>query len=175
MQESFSYQEIFKIDDKKIEFEKVFPFEGKSISFNKKKFLFLKDSSLQKFSKLAFYNISHYLRSSHLSKLKKIIKDNEASNNDKFVAFSLLKNANTAAGGVLPMCQDTGTAIILAKKGINIITSGKDAYYLSQGIYKCYLKNNLRYSQVAAKSMYEEKNTKNNLPAQIDIYSEGKN
>ena len=73
------------------------------------------------------------------------------------------------------MCQDTGTAIILAKKGSNIITSGKDAYYLSKGVYECYLKNNLRYSQVAAKSMYEEKNTKNNLPAQIDIYSEGKN
>ena len=175
MSESFSYQEIFKIDDKKIEFEKVFPFEGELTNINKKKFLFLKESSLQKFSKLAFYYISHYLRSSHLSKLKKIITDNEASNNDKFVAFSLLKNANTAAGGVLPMCQDTGTAIILAKKGINIITSGKDAYYLSQGVYKCYLKHNLRYSQVAAKSMYEEKNTKNNLPAQIDIYSEGKN
>ena len=174
MAESFSYQEIFKINDDKIEFEKVYPFEGDLVNFNKKKFLFIKESSLQKFSKLAFYNISHYLRSSHLSKLKKIINDNEASNNDKFVAFSLLKNANTAAGGILPMCQDTGTAIILAKKGNNIVTSGKDAYYLSQGVYKCYLKNNLRYSQVAAKSMYEEKNTKNNLPAQIDIYSEGK-
>ena len=76
MSKDFSYQEIFKIDDKKIEFEKVFPFEGELISFNKKKFLFVKDSSLQKFSKLAFYNISHYLRYSHLSKLKKIIKDN---------------------------------------------------------------------------------------------------
>ena len=104
---------------------------------------------------------------------EKIITDNEASNNDKYVAFSLLKNANTAAGGILPMCQDTGTAIILAKKGINIITSGKDAYYLSKGVFNCYLKNNLRYSQVAAKSMYEEKNTKNNLPAQIEIIDEG--
>ena len=127
MTESFSYQEIIKIGDRKIEFEKVFPFKGKLISINKKKFLFVKESSLQKFSRLAFYNISHYLRSGHLSKLKKIITDNEASNNDKYVAFSLLKNANTAAGGVLPMCQDTGTAIILAKKGANIITSGKDA------------------------------------------------
>ena len=175
MPESFSYQEIFKIDDDKIEFEKVFPFDGEIVSLNKKKLLFLRESSLQKFSKLAFYNISHYLRSKHLSMLKKIITDSEASNNDKYVAFSLLKNANTAAGGILPMCQDTGTAIILAKKGINIITSGKDGHYLSQGVYNCYLKNNLRYSQVAAKSMYEEKNTKNNLPAQIDIYSEGKN
>ena len=175
MPEKFSYQEIFDINDKTIEYEKVFPFEGEIVTLNKKKLLFVKESSLQKFSRLAFFNISHYLRSSHLSQLKKIILDNQASNNDKYVAFSLLKNANTAAGGVLPMCQDTGTAIILAKKGINIITSGKDAYFLSRGVYSCYLNNNLRYSQVAAKSMYEEKNTKNNLPAQIDIYSEGKN
>ena len=125
MAESFSYQEIFKINDDKIEFEKVYPFEGDLVNLNKKKFLFIKESSLQKFSKLAFYNISHYLRSTHLSKLRKIITDNEASNNDKYVAFSLLKNANTAAGGVLPMCQDTGTAIILAKKGINIIKIGR--------------------------------------------------
>ena len=87
MTEGFSYQEIFKIDDDKIKFEKVFPFEGELIDLNKKKFLFIKESSLQRFSKLAFYNISHYLRSSHLSMLKKIITDNEASNNDKFVAF----------------------------------------------------------------------------------------
>ena len=120
----FSYQEIFKINDDKVEFEKVYPFEGDIVKLNKKRFLFIKESSLQKFSKLAFYNISHYLRSSHLSKLKKIIKDNEASNNDKYVAFTLLKNANTAAGGILPMCQDTGTAIILAKKGININSPG---------------------------------------------------
>ena len=139
MTESFSYQEIFKINDDKIEYEKVYPFEGKLINFNKKKFLFVKESSLQKFSKLAFYNISHYLRSSHLSKLKKIITDNEASNNDKCSIFTLKK------------CQYCGRRCFtnvsrywycnnLAKKGINIITSGKDAYYLSQGVYKCYLK-----------------------------------
>ena len=173
MKEKFSYQEIFNIDDKKIEYEKVFPFEGKSINIQNKKFLFIKESILQKLSYLAFYNISHYLRASHLSKLKKIILDKEASNNDKYVAFSLLKNANTSSGGILPMCQDTGTALIIAKKGVNVVTSGKDSFYLSKGVYNCYLKNNLRYSQVAAKSMYDEKNTKNNLPAQIDIYSEG--
>ena len=80
-----------------------------------------------------------------MSKLKKITLDKEASNNDKYVAFSLLKNANTSAGGILPMCLDTGTAIIFAKKGINIITSGKDAYFLSKGVYNCYRKNNLRF------------------------------
>ena len=168
MKEKFSYQEIFNIDDKEIEYEKVFPFEGESINIQKKKYLFLKDSSLQKLTSLAFYNISHYLRSSHLSKLKKIILDKEASNNDKYVAFSLLKNANTSSGGILPMCQDTGTALIIAKKGVNVLTSGKDSFYLSKGVYNCFLKNNLRYSQIAAKSMYDEKNTRNNLPAQID-------
>ena len=173
MKEKFSYQKIFNIDEKKIEYEKVFPFEGKSIDIQNKKFLLVKESSLQKLSYLAFYNISHYLRSSHLSKLKKIILDKEASNNDKYVAFSLLKNANTSSGGILPMCQDTGTALIIAKKGVNVVTSGKDSFFLSKGVYNCFLKNNLRYSQVAAKSMYDERNTKNNLPAQIDIYSEG--
>ncbi len=175
MKEKFSHQEIFNINYKKIDFEKVFPFEGESLTVENKKFLFIKDSSLKKLSNLAFYNISHFLRSSHLSKLKKIILDKDASNNDKYVAFSLLKNANTSSGGILPMCQDTGTALVIAKKGVNILTSGKDSYFLSKGIYDCYLKNNLRYSQVAAKSMYDEKNTKNNLPAQIDIYSEGQN
>ena len=129
MKEKFSYQKIFNIDEKKIEYEKVFPFEGKSIDIQNKKFLLVKESSLQKLSYLAFYNISHYLRSSHLSKLKKIILDKEASNNDKYVAFCLLKNANTSSGGILPMCQDTGTALIIAKKGVNVVTYGKDSFF----------------------------------------------
>ncbi len=175
MEKKFLHQEVFNIQDKGIEYEKVFSFDGEEIKIKNKKFLYVKENSLQKLSRLAFYNISHYLRSKHLSKLKKILNDKTASNNDKYVALTLLKNANTAAGGILPMCQDTGTAIIVAKKGVKVLTSGKDAYYLSKGVYDCFLKNNLRYSQVAAKSMYDEKNTKNNLPAQIDIYSEGTN
>ncbi len=173
MVKNFSHQEIFNINNKEVKFEKVFPFEGEEIYVKNRKHLYIKDRSLQKLSKLAFYNISHYLRSKHLQKLKNILSDNAASNNDKYVALTLLKNANTAAGGILPMCQDTGTAIIVAKKGVKVLTSGKDAFFLSKGIHECYLKNNLRYSQVAAKTMYDEKNTKNNLPAQIDIYSEG--
>lgn len=171
----FENQELFIINDENIEYEKISDFEGEIVKIKKKNLLFIKEKSLQKLSELAFYNISHYLRSSHLLKLKKIINDKKASNNDKYVALTLLKNANTASGGILPMCQDTGTAIVLAKKGTQIITDNKDSYYLSKGIYNCFLKNNLRYSQVAAKTMYDEKNTKNNLPAQIDIYSEGKN
>ena len=171
----FINQELFSISDKNIEYEKVSSFEGEIVKVKNNEFIFIKESSLQKLSELAFYNISHYLRGSHLLKLKNIVNDKQASNNDKYVAITLLKNANTASGGILPMCQDTGTAIVLAKKGTRIITNDKDSYYLSKGIYNCFLKNNLRYSQVAAKTMYDEKNTKNNLPAQIDIYSEGKN
>ena len=170
----FTNQKIFSISDQNIEYEKISGFEGEIVKIKKKEFLFVKESSLEKLSELAFYNISHYLRSSHLLKLKNIINDKQASSNDKYVAITLLKNANTASGGILPMCQDTGTAIILAKKGTRVITDDKDSYYLSKGIYNCFLKNNLRYSQVAAKTMYDEKNTRNNLPAQIDIYSEGK-
>jgi len=171
----FENQELLIINDENIEYEKISDFEGEIVKIKKKNFLFIKERSLQKLSELAFYNISHYLRSSHLLKLRNIINDKKASNNDRYVALTLLKNANTASGGILPMCQDTGTAIVLAKKGTQIITNGKDSYYLSKGIYNCFLKNNLRYSQVAAKTMYDERNTKNNLPAQIDIYSEGKN
>ncbi len=173
MKKKFSHEEIFNISDKDVEYEKVFPFQGEILNLKNKRFLYINDKCLQKLSKLAFYNISHYLRSKHLIKLKKILHDKEASNNDKYVALTLLKNANTASGGILPMCQDTGTAIIFAKKGVKVITSGKDTYHLSKGVYDCFTMNNLRYSQVAAKNMYDEKNTKNNLPAQIDIYSEG--
>ena len=97
----------------------------------------------------------------------------EATPNDRFVAFDLLKNANIAAGGVLPMCQDTGTAIVMAKRGRAVLTDGGDESSLSQGIMDAYFKKNLRYSQLAPLSMFEEQNTKNNLPAQIDVYSEG--
>src|ERR671930_1126034 len=121
----------------------------------------------------AFTDINHLLRPSHLKQLRKILDDKEASGNDKFVAFDFLKNANIAAGGVLPMCQDTGTAIIMGKKGCNVITDGADEAALSQGARDAYLRRNLRYSQVAPLSMYEEKNTANNMPAQCEIYAEG--
>ena len=129
--------------------------------------------ALRALSEAAFGDINHYLRPGHLKQLRSILDDEEASDNDKFVAFDFLKNANIAAGGVLPMCQDTGTAIIMGKKGCNVLTDGDDEAALSEGARDAYLRRNLRYSQVAPLSMYEEKNTANNMPAQCEIYAEG--
>ncbi|MDR3486726.1 MAG: fumarate hydratase, partial [Bradyrhizobium sp.] len=122
--------------------------------------------ALRALSEAAFGDINHYLRPGHLKQLRSILDDKEASDNDKFVAFDFLKNANIAAGGVLPMCQDTGTAIIMGKKGSRVLTDGDDEAALSEGARDAYLRRNLRYSQVAPLSMYEEKNTANNMPAQ---------
>jgi fumarate hydratase class I len=124
-------------------------------------------------SEAAFMDINHLLRPGHLESLKKIVEDPEASDNDKFVAFDFLKNANIAAGGVLPMCQDTGTAIIMGKKGRLVFTDGEDEGALAEGARDAYLKRNLRYSQLAPISMFQEKNTANNMPAQVEIYAEG--
>src|SRR6202012_1754700 len=121
----------------------------------------------------AFTDINHLLRPAHLRSLKHIVEDPEASDNDKFVAYDFLKNANISAGGVLPMCQDTGTAIIMGKKGRLVWTDGEDEGALAQGARDAYLKRNLRYSQVAPISMFEEKNTRTNMPAQVEIYAEG--
>jgi fumarate hydratase, class I len=119
----------------------------------------------------AMFDIAHYLRTSHLEQLAKILQDSEATPNDRFVATELLKNANISAGGVLPMCQDTGTAIVVGKKGQRVFTSGNDEAALSRGIFNTYQRANLRYSQMAPLTMYEEKNTQTNLPAQIDLFA----
>src|SRR6187397_3635221 len=129
--------------------------------------------AMRALSEAAFMDINHLLRPAHLASLKSIVEDPEASDNDKFVAYDFLKNANIAAGGVLPMCQDTGTAIIKGKKGRMVFTSGDDEAALAEGARDAYLKRNLRYSQLAPISMFEEKNTKSNMPAQIEIYAEG--
>ncbi len=129
--------------------------------------------ALRLLSEAAFMDINHLLRPAHLASLKSIVEDPEASDNDKFVAFDFLKNANIAAGGVLPMCQDTGTAIIMGKKGRLVFTDGDDEGALAEGARDAYLKKNLRYSQLAPVSMFEEKNTANNMPAQVEIYAEG--
>jgi fumarate hydratase class I len=118
------------------------------------------------------HDISHYLRSEHLEQLANILKDPESSPNDRFVATDLLKNANISAGGILPMCQDTGTAIVMGKKGQQVLTEEKDEISISRGVYEAFTKLNLRYSQLAPVSTWEEKNTGNNLPAQIEIYSD---
>src|SRR5258707_10363976 len=129
--------------------------------------------ALRLLSEAAFMDINHLLRPAHLASLKSIVEDPEASDNDKFVAFDFLKNANIAAGGVLPMCQDTGTAIIMGKKGRLVFTDGEDEGALAEGARDAYLRKNLRYSQLAPVSMFVEKNTANNMPAQVEIYSEG--
>ena len=121
----------------------------------------------------AMTDINHLLRPGHLAQLRKILDDPEATGNDRFVAYDLLKNANIAAGGVLPMCQDTGTAIVMGKKGRLVWTDGEDESALAEGVRDAYERKNLRYSQLAPLSMFEEKNTRNNLPAQIEIYAEG--
>ena len=129
--------------------------------------------ALRALSEAAFEDINHLLRPAHLKQLRAILDDPQATANDKFVAYDLLKNANIAAGGVLPMCQDTGTAIIMGKKGRRIFTDGSDEAMLSLGARDAYLKKNLRYSQLAPLSMFEETNTRSNMPAQVEIYSEG--
>ena len=129
--------------------------------------------AMRALAEAAFTDINHLLRPAHLPSLKAIVEDPEASDNDKFVAYDFLKNANIAAGGVLPMCQDTGTAIIMGKKGRLVWTDGGDEAALAEGARDAYLKRNLRYSQLAPISMFEEKNTRSNMPAQVEIYAEG--
>ncbi len=135
--------------------------------------LVVSSEALRTLAEAAFIDINHLLRPAHLAQLRKILDDPEASDNDKFVAYDFLKNANIAAGGVLPMCQDTGTAIIMGKKGRLVFTDGDDEAALAAGARDAYLKKNLRYSQLAPLSMFEEKNTKTNMPAQVEIYAEG--
>ena len=130
--------------------------------------------AIRRLAEQAMIDINHLLRPGHLAQLAKILDDPEASANDKFVAYDLLKNANIAAGGVLPMCQDTGTAIVMGKKGGRVFTDGDDESALAEGIRDAYEKKNLRYSQLAPLSMFDEQNTKTNLPAQIEIYAAGK-
>jgi fumarate hydratase class I len=134
-------------------------------------FLRVHPDALTRLSFEAMHDIAHYLRPGHLQQLRDILDDPEASPNDRFVALDLLKNANIAAGGVLPMCQDTGTAIVMGKKGERVITGGGDAEAISKGVFDAYTRLNLRYSQMAPLTMWEEKNTGTNLPAQIDLYA----
>src|ERR1700730_2911274 len=133
--------------------------------------LMVEREALRALAEAAFTDINHLLRPGHLKQLRSILDDPEASDNDKFVAYDFLKNANIAAGGVLPMCQDTGTAIIMAKRGRLVFTDGDDEAALAEGARDAYLKRNLRYSQLAPISMFEENNTKSNMPAQVEIYA----
>ena len=172
MAPDFSYSDLLPIGTDTTQYRLVSK-EGVSvIKLGDKEFLQVEPSALTLLTETAIHDISHYLRTEHLEQLSKILKDPEASANDRFVALDLLKNANIAAGGVLPMCQDTGTALIMGKKGQYVLTTAKDEVALSQGVYDAYTKLNLRYSQMAPITTWEEKNTGNNLPAQIEIYAD---
>ena len=172
MSPDFTYSDLLPLGADKTKYRLVSK-EGVSvIKLGDREFLQVEPSALTLLTETAIHDISHYLRSEHLEQLAKILKDPEASANDRFVALDLLKNANIAAGGVLPMCQDTGTALIMGKKGQYVLTSTKDEVALSQGVYDAYTNLNLRYSQMAPITTWEEKNTGNNLPAQIEIYAD---
>ncbi|MFD9690215.1 fumarate hydratase [Kitasatospora sp. NPDC059088] len=134
-------------------------------------FLQVEPEALRLLTAEAMHDISHYLRPAHLAQLRRILDDPEASPNDRFVALDLLKNVNISAGGILPMCQDTGTAIVMGKRGQNVLTPGADESAIARGVYDAYTKLNLRYSQMAPVTMWDEKNTGNNLPAQIELYA----
>ena len=140
-------------------------------SFNGEAVLTVQPQALTLLAQQAFHDIAHLLRPGHLKQLRAILDDPEASDNDRFVAYDLLKNANISAGGVLPMCQDTGTAIVMGKKGQKVWTGFDDEAAIAEGVLRTYTQDNLRYSQVAPVSMYDEVNTGTNLPAQIEIYA----
>ena len=142
-------------------------------SFNGQSILKVAPETMRRLAEEAFIDINHLLRPGHLQQLRIILDDPEASPQDRFVAFELLKNANIAAGGILPMCQDTGTAIVMGKKGRRVWTEGGDEAALAGGVRDAYLGKNLRYSQLIPRSTFEEKNSGDNLPAQIEIYAEG--
>src|SRR5215472_4120856 len=167
-----AYHELFPLGPDDAPYRKLTGNYVSAGTFEGQRIVKVAGEALTLLARQAFIDSAHLLRPGHLAQLRAILDDPEASANDKFVAFDLLKNANIAAGGVLPMCQDTGTAIVMGKKGQQIWTGGDDAAALSAGIRRTYTETNLRYSQLAPLSMYEEVNTGDNLPAQIDLFSE---
>lgn len=167
----FQYQDILPLGADDTPYRLVTT-EGVSVfETNGRTFLEVAPEALTRLASEAMRDIAHLLRPGHLSQLAKILDDPEASSNDKFVALDLLKNANISSGGVLPMCQDTGTAIVMGKRGQHVLTRGGDEKALSKGIYEAYSNLNLRYSQLAPQDMFVEKNTGTNLPAQIELYA----
>jgi fumarate hydratase, class I len=173
----FAFHEMFPLGEDTTpyrrltsDFVSTAPFEGQTI-------LKVDRRAIAQLSREAFHDIAHFLRPSHLQQLRGVMDDPESSQNDRFVAYELMKNANIAAGGVLPMCQDTGTAIVLGKKGDRVWTyadnrgPAHDEAALSEGVFRAYTENNLRYSQMSALTMYDEVNTGNNLPAQVDLFA----
>lgn len=172
MSPTFSYSQLLPLGKDETKYRLVSKEGVKVVKLGDRQFLEVSPEALTKLTAEAIHDISHYLRPDHLQQLANIITDPESSPNDRFVATDLLKNANISAGGILPMCQDTGTALVMAKKGQHVLTTSNDEVAISQGIYDAFTNLNLRYSQLAPVTTWEEKNTGNNLPAQIEIYAD---
>jgi fumarate hydratase class I len=169
---TFKYQKPFPILKDDTQYRLLANDFVSTINIDGREILKVEPKALELLAREAFADVSFYLRTAHLEKLAKILEDPEATDNDRFVAHTMIMNQVVSAEGELPTCQDTGTAIVLGKKGENVFTGANDAKHLSKGIYDTYAERNLRYSQVVPFTMFDEKNTGNNLPAQIDIYAE---
>ena len=169
MAPEFNYSDLLPIGPDETEYR----FLGKEgvevVEAAGRTFITVSAEAITKLTEEAIHDINHYLRPAHLQQLRNIIDDKDASANDRFVALDLLKNANISAGGILPMCQDTGTALVMGKKGQQVLTTERDEISISRGVFNAYTKLNLRYSQMAPITVWEEKNTGSNLPAQIEI------
>ncbi|HUR73341.1 MAG TPA: fumarate hydratase [Sporichthya sp.] len=168
----FAYSDLLPIGADPTEYRLISTEGVEVVDLGGQEFLRVAPAALQLLTAEAMHDIAHFLRPAHLAQLRKIVDDPEASGNDKFVARDLLKNANIAAAGVLPMCQDTGTAIVMGKRGERILTGGGDGEAISRGVFDAYTKLNLRYSQLAPLTLWDEKNTGSNLPAQIELYAD---
>jgi len=167
----YVHQDILPLSDDTTAYRQLTGDHVSTATFEGQRIVKVQSEGLTLLAREAMRDIAHYLRSEHLAQLRRVLDDSEASSNDKFVALDLLKNANIAAAGVLPMCQDTGTAIVMGKKGQRVWTPGNDEAALERGVFETFQSSNLRYSQLAPLSMYEEKNTRTNLPAQIELYA----
>ena len=167
----FAYSPMFPLGDDKTEYELVSTDHVEMVELGGESFLKIEPEALRLLAQRAFTDISHLLRSGHLAQLAAILDDSEATQNDRFVALEMLKNAVVAADGLLPMCQDTGTAIISGTRGDHVLVSGDEGEALSRGVFDTYQQSNLRYSQLAATGMFDEVNTATNLPAQIELYA----
>jgi fumarate hydratase class I len=167
----FSYTDLLPLGHDETTYRKIAEGGVEATQALGRSFLSVDPEALTLLSRTAFRDIAHLLRPSHLKQLRSILDDPEASPNDRYVARDLLQNANIAAGGILPMCQDTGTAIVMGKRGQGVLTDGRDEEHLARGVYDAYTQLNLRYSQLAPLTMWDEKNTGSNLPAQIELYA----
>ena len=172
MAPDFSYSDLLPLGKDSTKYRNLGTAGVSTEKIGNREILAVTPEAIEALTSTAMHDISHYLRTEHLEQLASILKDPESSPNDRFVALDLLKNANISAGGILPMCQDTGTALVMAKKGQNVFTQSKDEEVISKGIYNAFTTLNLRYSQLAPVTTWEEKNTGNNLPAQIEIMAD---